>query len=155
MNALNITTVLKFNRKVPAYGDIVECEQKLLTIIDGGRPVEDEVRELETLRRTLMALVREALRQMAGPPDFERPFLSLKLEEGEEFSARRGFSMVLQQERGGYDVWTFIPHARDANVERFLFSCADDAVECMETMLRAWTGEWFSELEFQPNRVDS
>jgi len=79
MDSLHIKTILESHKSVPGYDDIVECKQTLLAIVDGTRPVEAELRELESFRKTLMTLVREALAQMTACQDLEQALARLQV----------------------------------------------------------------------------
>jgi hypothetical protein len=155
MNSLHILTRLKFHRTIPDYDDIVESKHKLMTMIDARHPIEMELRELETFRRTLMTLVEEALAQMSAAPHLEPPFLSVQLESGEDFDDLiRDHSMSLCHERETGPLWTLRLHVQHVDHQIFSFDSMEEAVRHMSSVLTAWTSAWFSELDFQDSRVD-
>jgi hypothetical protein len=156
MNSLHIKAILESHKSVLGYADIVECEQTLLAIIDGTRPVEGELRELESFRKTLMTLVREALVQMTARQDLEQPLARLHLWSGEEFSEYTSeFDLTLIQRKELASCWTLSVSTEQGSNDSFSFDSADDAVRHMGIALNECTAAWVSELEFQVSRVDS
>ncbi|HEX4048798.1 MAG TPA: hypothetical protein VH309_13225, partial [Elusimicrobiota bacterium] len=115
----------------------------------GDRKPEQEFRQIESFRKSLMTLVEEGMRHLKECERAELPYARLVLTAGEdEFKPSLGLEVALRKESWELDVWSMNWEDKGGSSSRLIFFKREDMLLRLKNLLDDTTGQWASCVEF-------
>ena len=152
---LQVTAVLKYIRPLPYYLGI-DCNLEITAFVNGDSPVEKELSDLETFRKTVILLAEEGLDRPANCKAIEEPFVGIKLTAGgEDQESIYDFHLSLGWEpRKNANLWV-LRWGKENEDHQFLCAELRPALALMKNLLDLKTAQWASQVVFRPSSADS
>jgi hypothetical protein len=148
LTQLNIRAVLTYIRPIPGYLNI-ESRHEIMGFVHGHCKPEDEFREFEAFRKTLVTLADEGLLHPEECEKVELPRIQLILKAGEdEMKPFLDLDVVIQKESWEAEIWSMEWSDTEGHSPRVVFFERKKALVWLKNLLDKTTSKWASRVEF-------